>query len=431
MRRLPLAAAVVLVLALSGGSSAAVEPNDPLWFGQRAAVQLALPQVWEETTGDPSVVIAVVDTGVDRIPDLADAFASAADLVENDSVPQDQDSHGTRVASVIAARGNDGTGVAGFCWKCRLLPVRVSQRGTMTPAAIAAGIRYAAEQGARIINVSLGHAGQDEAEAAAVQYAISRGAIVVAAAGNTGNEVPQYPAAYPDVVSVGGTDDRDDLYFWSSRGPWVKLTAPGCYIVVDAHYPPGELCGTSFTPAAVAGVLGLLWSREPGLTREQVLSAVFGTARPVPGIVYGRVDPLAAFARLGLLRAPLPAAAPAPTPPPTSAPVTAPPARSSRPATRYTRQTLFETGTFKRGFRAPLVVGRGRLELQLLAPRVADCSLTLTSRNEVVVAAPAVRNLLSLAVRVDAGRYTAAVRCRGDRTRQYSFGVIGMFPRLP
>jgi hypothetical protein len=154
----------------------------------------------------------------------------------------------------------------------------------------------------------------------------------------------------------------------------------------------------------------------------------------VPGIVYGRIDPLAAFARLGLLRTPPPAATPAPTPPAASPPATSTPPRSAtRPARapRYTRQTLLETGTFRRGFKAPLVLGAGRLELQLLAPYVSECSLTLTSKNEVIVAAPAVRNLLGLVVRVDAGRYTAAVRCRGDRTRQYSLGIIGMFPRLP
>jgi hypothetical protein len=108
------------------------------------------------------------------------------------------------------------------------------------------------------------------------------------------------------------------------------------------------------------------------------------------------------------------------------------PPRPTTPApSRFTRQTLLEAGTFRRGFRTTFTVGKGQLELQLLTPRVAACSLTLSSASEFIVALPAVKNLLSLSVPIAAGRYTAAVRCRGDRTRQYSLGIIGMFPRLP
>lgn len=428
--RSPLLAAVALLAIAVGAAAAAVRPNDPVWAEQAAAQKIGLPRVWEETTGDPGVVIAIVDTGVNAIPDLAGALAPGWDFVESDSEPQDLDSHGTRVASVIAARGNDGIGMAGHCWGCRIMPIRVSKNGTTTPAAIGQGIVYAVDHGAKIINVSLGHAGFDATEAAAVAYANERGAVVVASAGNTGNDVPQYPAAYPGVLSVGATDGEDALYFWSSRGPWVALTAPGCHMVVDAVYPPGTLCGTSFTPAAVSGVLGLIWSRKPSLTRDQVVTALLTTARRVPGIAYGRIDPVAAFEYLGLFQK---AAAPPPvTPPvtPPAQPAAQPPGRAV-PAPRFTRQTLFETGTFRRGFEARFTVGRGRFELQLQTPQVATCSLTLASANEVIVAPPAFKNLLSLSVRVDAGRYTATVRCRGARTRQYSLGVIAMFPRLP
>ncbi len=414
---------VVVGLAAAGTAVAApVRPNDPVWEDQRALQKIGLPRVWEATTGDPAVVIAVIDTGVAAVPDLAGALTSGFDFVENDAETQDLDSHGTRVAAVIAARGNDGVGMAGHCWRCRVMPVRVSATGTATPEAIAAGIIYAVDHGARIVNVSLGHPGSHAAEAAAVAYATQRGAVVVAAAGNTGAEVPQYPAAYPDVLSVGATDDRDAMYFWSSRGPWVKLTAPGCHMVTDARFPPGELCGTSFTPAAVSGVLGLMWSRKPGLTRDEAIAALLGTARRVPGVVYGRIDPVAAFERLGLFRPPAP-----PSPEPGTSGNAAQPAR----APRYTRQTLLETGTFRRGFKASFVVGRGLFELQLLTPHVAACSLTLSSADEVIVAAPAVKNLISLSLRVNTGRHTAAVRCRGARSREYSLGVIAMFPRLP
>ena len=103
--------------------------------------------------------------------------------------------------------------------------------------------------------------------------------------------------------------------------------------------------------------------------------------------------------------------------------------RAPAPGQLFTRQTLFETGTFKRGFRSTFRVGRGRFEMQLLTPLASECSLSLSSGKELSIAAPAVKNLISLSVRVAAGQYTAEVHCRGARTRQYSLGVIAMFPR--
>jgi subtilisin family serine protease len=412
-------------LALTGGAAVgAVQPDDPAWAEQLGARQIGLPQVWETTTGDPSVVIATVDTGANGIPDLQGAFVPGYDFVENDFEPQDTHGHGSRVASVLAARGNNQIGMAGHCWGCRVMPIRVSANGSASPGRIAAGIRYAVDRGARIINVSLSHPGSaDAAEAAAVKYAIDRDVIVVASAGNAGTETPQYPGAYPGVLAVGASDDLDALYFWSSFGPWVSLTAPGCQMVTDWVTPPGTICGTSFTPAVVSAVAGLLLSKNPSLTGSQVVAALRVTARPVVGVAYGRVDPVAAFRWLGLLA---PTSSPAAAPPPaTDAPRVPTPA----PGQLFTRQTLFETGTFRRGFRSTFRVGRGRFEMQLLTPLASTCSLSLSSAGELTVAAPAVKNLISLSVRVTAGRYTAEVQCRGARTRQYSLGVIAMFPR--
>ena len=193
-------------------------------------------------------------------------------------------------------------------------------------------------------------------------------------------------------------------------------------MVEDVTTPPGTICGTSFTPAVVAAVAGLILSKNPSLTGSQVSAALRVTARPVVGVAYGRDDPVAAFRWLGLLNTASPAAA---TPPVTSTPRVPPPA----PGQLFTRQTLFETGTFKRGFRSSFRVGKGRFELQLLTPLASSCSLSLNSARELTVAAPAVKNLISLSVRVTAGRYTAEVQCSGARTRQYSLGVIAMFPR--
>ena len=120
--------------------------------------------------------------GVNLIPDLEGALVPGYDFIDNDLESQDVDSHGTRVASVIAARGNNGVGMAGHCWKCRIMPVRISENGTTTPAGIATGIVYAVDHGAKIINVSFAHRNYDSGEADAVRYAAERGAIVVASA---------------------------------------------------------------------------------------------------------------------------------------------------------------------------------------------------------------------------------------------------------
>ena len=414
-------------LALSGGAAGAIQPNDPVWAEQLGVRQIGLPQVWETTTGDPGVIIATVDTGANLIPDLEGALVPGYDFVDNDFEAEDTHNHGTRVASVIAARGNNGIGMAGHCWGCRVMPIRVSSNGSASPGRIAVGIRYAVDRGARIINVSLSHSGSpDGDEAAAVRYAIERGVIVVASAGNAGTEALQYPGAYPGVVAVGGTDDLDDLYFWSSRGSWVSLTAPGCQMVEDASTPPGTICGTSFTPAVVSAVAGLILSRNPSLSASQVVTAMVATARPVKGVAYGRIDPVAAFRWLGL---PIGAATVAEQPPAATPPVTVAKAPPPAPGQLYTRQTLFETGTFRRGFRSTFRVGRGRFEMQLLTPLAAQCSLELSSASGVEIAAPAFKNLISLSIRVAAGRYTAEVQCRGARTRQYSLGIIAMFPR--
>jgi hypothetical protein len=173
----------------------------------------------------------------------------------------------------------------------------------------------------------------------------------------------------------------------------------------------------------VSGVAGLLISRNPSLTVYQVTAALASTARPVAGVAFGRIDPVAAFEQLGLL-------APASLPQPVTAPAPAPKTRTVVVRGQvYTRQARLETGTFKSGFRTAFRVGKGRFELQVAMPLAARCTLSLAAPGDLFVAAPAVNNLLSLSLQVPAGRYTAAVRCRGVRTRQFTLGVIAMFPR--
>ena len=141
----------------------AIQPNDPAWSDQPGPRQIGLPQVWETTTGDPSVVIATVDTGANGIPDLQDAFVPGYDFVENDAEPQDTHGHGSRVASVIAARGTTQIGMAGHCWQCKVHADPGQRQRLRHPRPDRDRDPYAVDHGARIINVSLSHAGTPDA----------------------------------------------------------------------------------------------------------------------------------------------------------------------------------------------------------------------------------------------------------------------------
>jgi uncharacterized protein (DUF697 family) len=301
-RLLGVAALLVASLAFAGAGRAATVPNEPVWGQEWALHKLQMPDVWDITTGSPDVVIATVDTGVNpAIGDLQGALVPGWDFIQDDAVPRDTQGHGTHLASALVARGNNGQGIAGLCWQCKLMPVRVSDDGSATGGEIAEGINWAVTHGARIIVIGLNAGGApDPAERQAVLNAAARGVLVVASAGNTGTSELRYPAAFPEVLAVGATNDFDQLYFWSTRGPWVKLAAPGCMMIIDAAVGPGTLCGTSFTPAAVAGVAALLFSLNPGLTMYQVHAALVSTAIPVAGIGGGRLNPLGARPATGL-----------------------------------------------------------------------------------------------------------------------------------
>ena len=289
-------AALALVLAaaaLIGGraaSGAATWPNDPAWSQEWGPVLTHTTDVWQTAgTGTRPVIVAVVDTGVQEIPDLQGALVPGVDLA---GTPPNGPlaNHGTWVASIIAARGNNGRDAAGYCWTCLIMPVRVSDGGSPTSATtIAKGIVWAVDHGAQIVNVSLAGSETSSDEQSAVAYAVAHHVIVVAAAGNSGSVAPEYPADYPSVLSVSGTDQTDQLYPWSTRGSWVALSAPGCAVVVDPIVGTAYGCGSSFAPAAVTGIAGLLLSLSSTLTTDQVVAALRASALPVAGIGGGRV----------------------------------------------------------------------------------------------------------------------------------------------
>lgn len=278
-----------------GTARAHLTPDDPLWPTQTATVgSLGLTSAWDTTTGSSGVVIAVLDSGVDEIPDLAGRVLVGTNFVTPGGPTADDFGHGTRTAAIAAARGDDGAGGAGVCWECRILPVKVlDAEGYGSLFDVAQGIVWAADRGADVINLSLGAREDDPVVRQALDYAFARDVVVVASAGNDGGTVPNYPAASPGVVSVAGlADDGVNPAVWSARGAyWVDVAAPGCNWVS----PDGgavRFCGTSSSAPLVAGIAALVRSARPAATRDMVGTAVLTTAElgALRGVVgYGAV----------------------------------------------------------------------------------------------------------------------------------------------
>ncbi|MEU1781800.1 type VII secretion-associated serine protease mycosin [Streptomyces abikoensis] len=247
-------------------------------------------EMWQTSTGS-GMTVAVVDSGVDvELPDLQGQVLSGKDFsdLEGDA-HSDYDGHGTSMAVLIAGTGksNGGAGAFGLAPKAKILPLRVANDkvaapGVLPAASIAAAIRYAADSEARIINVSMGGSFENGDEAKAVRYAISKGKLIFASAGNTGDKSnrPEYPAAFPGVVGVAAVDQDIKATAESQHGPQVDLAAPGDNIVATCKGGTG-LCrshGTSDATALTSASAALLWSAHPDWTANQVLRVLINTA---------------------------------------------------------------------------------------------------------------------------------------------------------
>lgn len=304
------------------------EPNDPYYALQWHYPLIHLPQAWELTHGDPSVIVAVVDTGVrfDH-PDLQGVFVPGYDFVSDPTRARDGDGidanpsdpgdrgagagrssfHGTHVAGTIAAETNNGVGVAGVSWGARVMPVRVLGMNGGTLYDVMQGVRWAAgldndsgtlpTQRADIINLSLGGGSFSNDAQAVFNAARDAGVIVVAAAGNSASNVPSYPASYAGVVSVAAVDMNRNPAPYSNFGPAVDVAAPGGDTSVDRNgdgYGDGVLStladdsvspltfvygfyqGTSMATPHVAGVFALMRSVAPLITPAQIDSLLEG-----------------------------------------------------------------------------------------------------------------------------------------------------------
>jgi subtilisin family serine protease len=273
----------------------ALVPNDPGYTTSSwPYLQTALPNAWDLTTGTSSVIVAVLDSGVDAThPDLP-AMGAGYDVVNDDAVPADDLGHGTQVTGALAARLGNGLDGVGACPGCTVMPVKVISgvTGIATDADIVDGIVWATDHGADVINMSLGGPDLSELMTNGVAYARSRGVVVIASAGNDGTSDLNYPAAIEGVVSVAGVDSHDWLYTWSNRGASVDVAAPGCLQTTLLGGGSIEGCGTSIAAPLVSGIAGLVLSRNSLLNAEQVTSILTSSARDEPGldVEHGIVD---------------------------------------------------------------------------------------------------------------------------------------------
>jgi subtilisin family serine protease/flagellar hook assembly protein FlgD len=262
------------------------------------------PAAWDVSKSDAGTLVAVVDSGVDVAhPDLAGKVAASHNAVTGSTNVTDAVGHGTFAAGVAAAATDNGIGVAGAGFDARLIAVKVADaQGAVATDYLAAGIVWAADHGADVINLSFGSATADSAEQAAVAYAIDAGALVVASAGNENTSAKSYPAAYPGVVAVGATTGSSRASF-SNYGSWVDLGAPGVDIrstaptagssMFGASYATAD--GTSFSAPLVAGAAALLRSANPALGPAAVAAALTGGTTGSYGFAHGRIDFAAAL----------------------------------------------------------------------------------------------------------------------------------------
>jgi len=284
-------------------------PDDPLYPGQWGLVRVNAPAAWDVVTGTTDVVIAVVDSGLDTghadlagqlwtnpgeiagngVDDDNDGYVDDVhgwNLVDDDADLSDNTGHGTEVAGVIAAATNNGAGVAGVCWTCRLMVVKVTQPGGVANYSdVAAGVAYAAQKGAKVINLSLGGSSDSATLKAAIATA-SQTAVVVGGAGNDDSSSPFYPAAYDDyVLAVAGTTIGDTKVGTSNYGPWVDVSAPG-EAITTTFSGGGYGCssGTSMAAPFAAGLAGLLRSQHAGWSANMVRAQIVQTTDSIDGL---------------------------------------------------------------------------------------------------------------------------------------------------
>ncbi|ACN15724.1 putative alkaline serine protease (subtilase family protein) [Desulforapulum autotrophicum HRM2] len=276
-------------------------PNDERYSSQWHLPMISAPDGWDLTTGSPSVPIAIIDSGVDSThPDLAGNLIAGYNFLENNTDTQDVLGHGTAVAGSAAAITDNITGVAGVAGDSPIMPlVILDANDYATYYDIARAMNYAADQGVRIINISIGGSSYSSTLQNAVNYAWNKGAAIFARAHNYSTDTPYYPAACANVVAVSATTSSDTLASFSNYGDWIDISAPGAYILTTTRGGGyGNWNGTSFSSPITAGVAALILSANPSLTNAQVVDILtqsadaLGSTRFDTYFGYGRVNAL-------------------------------------------------------------------------------------------------------------------------------------------
>jgi len=327
---------------------AAELPNDSLFAAQWALQTLRAPEAWRLTTGDPNILIAVIDTGVDfKHPDLqtgiwinagedlnrngkveasdfngmdddgngfsddlrgwdftdAPSFPDGGDYREPDNDPADENGHGTAVAGIIAATANNRLGIAGLAHGCRVMALRAgTSQGLLEEDDVAAAIVYAVMNGGRVINMSFGDIVVSPMLRDIIRFAHGRGVVMVASTGNSATDTPHYPSGFSETIAVGASTRNDQLAGFSNFGATIDVVAPGSEIWTTAlggKYI--QFGGTSASAPFVSALAGLLLSRFPNWNNEMVRVALTNSARDLGDRGWdrfygaGRIDAAAAL----------------------------------------------------------------------------------------------------------------------------------------
>jgi type VII secretion-associated serine protease mycosin len=302
--------------------------NDPLLAQQWGIFAIGADRVWSVTTGK-GVTVAVVDSGSGPHPDLADnllpgrSFFSSVETQDGNDI--DTSGHGSHVAGIIAAAANNGIGGSGVAPNAKILPIKVlDQIGQGDARDVAAGVRFAADNGAKVINLSLGGTTESPSLTQAIQYATDKGALVVAAAGNGGaTDAPKWPAALDLTIAVTAINPSKNAASFDQRGDYIDIAAPGTDILSTSRgIYKAEKClleeprmcfesGTSMAAGFVAGAAALLFAAEPRMTNTQVRDILLRTATDIgePGrdqtFGFGVINLVAAMAELQRLYPPV------------------------------------------------------------------------------------------------------------------------------
>jgi thermitase len=259
-------------------------PNDS-YFSRQWALQKM--QGWQTKSGGSEVLVAVLDTGIDqRHEDLAGKVTESVNFTKS-ATASDVLGHGTHIAGIIAATANNGIGITGLAPNARLLNVKVADdEGMVWASAAAKGIIWAVDNGAEIINMSLAIPSATPALEEAVNYAWSKGVVIIAAAGNTGTSIPTYPASFSNVIAVAATDINDSLWEESNYGDWVNAYAPGVEIFSTIPYNSyGYKSGTSTAAAYVTAAAALMFdtvtdANGNGFTNDEITAALKAAFAP-------------------------------------------------------------------------------------------------------------------------------------------------------